>query len=77
MQKRMTIVDELMAEKINYGGMCATREQAFFHAKKRCARPGISADRIEKAAEMFAFGPHAKAISDEEAARLLPFNEDV
>ncbi len=71
--KKKTAVDKLMAETINYGGMAATREQAYFHALQAARRPGIEIDRVKKAAELFAFGPRAKSIGPEEAEKLLPF----
>lgn len=75
--KKKTAVEELMAETINYGGMAATREQAYSHALDACSRPGVSKDRTRRAAEMFAFGPKAKAIDPEAAKKLISFNPNL
>ncbi len=80
---KCNLLTELMAETINYGGMAATREQAYNHAletltQRAACRPDekISKDRIRLAAEMFAFGPRAVAIDAETAARLVPFRSE-
>ena len=71
---KKTFRQELESEVINYGGMVATRKQAFEHALEACKKPGISDARVRQAAELFAYGPRAKAITKDEAAKLIPFD---
>ena len=63
-------MDELMAEKISYGGLVASRIDAYRHALSCClSRPDCPSRRdAEKVADMFAFGPRAVALSDDEIA---------
>lgn len=69
-----------MAERINYGGVCGTRGQVYSHALACClARLGPDEprrrQRAELAADQFAFGRRAKALSDHEAARLVTWEQ--
>lgn len=74
LSKKKNFREELESEVINYGGMAATRLQAYNHALEACKKPGISEDRVREAADMFAYGPRAKALTANEAAKLLPFD---
>lgn len=76
--KRKTIVDNLMAEVISYGGIAATRIQAYEHALACCmSRLEGEPDQERRArlgADQFAFGSRAKALSADEAACLIPWD---
>lgn len=76
----MNAVGQLMAERINYGGVCGTRAQVYAHALKAClSRLGPDEPnrrrRAELAADHFACGRHAKALTEAEAARLMPWEQ--
>ena len=62
-----TFMDELMAELINYGGIAAPRSAVYAHA--------LSATGSERAADMFAFGFRATALTDGQAAGLISYAE--
>ena len=63
-------MDELMAEKISYGGLVASRINAYRHAlscllsRHDCP----SRQAAERGADWFAFGPRAVVLSDDEIA---------
>ena len=67
----------LMSERINYGGVACRRSVAYEHALSACLSrlPESEPNReamAKRGAEMFAFGPRAKALTNSEAAMLLP-----
>lgn len=73
MSKRRNIVDEVMNEIINYGGIAARRGDAYLHALACAKAKGAdkrSAPRCADYATMM-----KQAISSEEAACLIPWAE--
>lgn len=64
--KRRNMVAEVMAERINYGGVCGTRWQVYQHA--------LAATGSTRAADLFACGLNRPALSDAEAACLIPWD---
>ena len=80
--KRKNLVTELFAEVINYGGIAATRHQAYEHALKCClSRLGPDEENREQrarlGAELFAFGTRAKRLTKADAARLIQWEQAV
>jgi hypothetical protein len=76
---RSNVVTRLMAERINYGGIAATREQVYDHALEVC-RANLEGEpdadkRARAGADMFAFGPRTKPLSDAEAAQLIQWED--
>jgi len=75
--RRYSAVSELMGETINYGGIAATRADAYSHALDCClSQLDGQPDRDRRArlgAEQFAFGVKVKALAPEESARLIPW----
>ncbi len=70
----------MMGELINYGGFALPRATVYAHAWDACLSqlPPDSPDRYKRAragADMFAFGPRAKALSPGEAACLLTIED--
>ncbi len=80
--KRKTLVQQVAEQVINYGGIAATRAQAYDHAFAACLSR-IPADypnrrqEAAKGAEQFAFGVRAKEVTKEFAARLIPWSTAV
>jgi hypothetical protein len=73
------VLTRLMAERINYGGIAATREQVYDHALSVC-RANLEGQpdadkRARLGADMFAFGPRTRPLSDDEAAGLISWEE--
>ena len=52
---------ELMAERILYGGLVATRAEVYDDALEIVSTHDVSDKRARRAAEMFAFGPRTRA----------------
>ncbi len=78
--KKPTLIDNLMAELINYGGFALPRSAVYEDALAACFSrlPEDMPDRERKArqgADLFAFGPRAVALTPEQAAKLIPASE--
>lgn len=82
MARKQTLFEKVAREVINYGGIAATRIQAYEHALACClSRLGSSEpnreQRARHGAELFAFGSRAVAITAEQAARLIQWDAAV
>lgn len=81
-RRKPTLIDSLFAETINYGGIAATRMQAYQHALD-CGLSRLDPNepnreqRARLGAEQFAFGRQARALSPDEAAQLVPWDTAV
>ena len=68
------ILDEIMAEMINYGGMAATRGEAYQWSFD-CAKSKGADDRsAARCADQSALCSHAVTLTPEQAARLSRFD---
>lgn len=82
MARKKTLIQQVAEQVINYGGIAATRAQAYGHAYEVCLSriPANYPNRKQEAAkgaEQFAFGVRAKEIDGEFAACLIQWDDAV
>lgn len=59
---RTRFIDELMAEVILYGGLPVRRCDVYDHALKVARTYDVTKEQAYRAAELYAFGPRARAV---------------